>query len=260
VRAADPAPVAKPDAGGVKIGNPSFIRKLISAEKVEQIGTLQYQQLTAKEAQFGRLLPPAHPQVVRLRQIAQDLLPHTAKFNDRAKAWKWEVNVLAQNQVNAFCMPGGKIAVFMGILDRLKLTDDEVAVVMGHEIAHALREHARERMAKQLATQGGAILVGVLTGSRLATDLAQGAGNLLGLKFSRDDETEADLIGMELAARAGYDPRAGVTLWQKMSAAAKGAPPQWLSTHPSSVTRIDTIKANLKDVLPLYEAAKKNRG
>lgn len=133
-------------------------------------------------------------------------------------------------------------------------------MIMGHEIAHALREHARERMAKQLATQGGAVIVGILTGSSAASELARGAGSLLGLKFSRDDETEGDLIGMELAARAGYDPRAGVTLWQKMSAASKGAPPQWLSTHPSGPARIETIKMNLKDVMPLYEAARKAKG
>lgn len=133
-------------------------------------------------------------------------------------------------------------------------------MIMGHEIAHALREHARERAGKQMATQGGALVVGILTGSGLATDMARGAGGLLGLKFSRDDETEADLVGMEIAARAGYDPRAGVTLWQKMSQASKGAPPQWLSTHPSGPSRIQVIEKNLKDVLPLYEAARRAKG
>jgi len=130
---------------------------------------------------------------------------------------------------------------------------------MGHEIAHALREHARERMAKQTLTNVGALAVGVLVGGNVG-EIARVGGGLLGLKFSRDDEREADLIGMELAARAGYDPRAGITLWEKMSRASQGQPLEWFSTHPSSTSRIDAIKANLKDVMPIYEAAKTKRG
>jgi predicted Zn-dependent protease len=194
--------------------------------------------------------------VQRLRAIFQRLLPHAAKFNERAKAWNWQVNVFQSRTLNAFCMPGGKIAFYTGLIDTLKLSDDEVALVMGHEIAHALREHSRERLGKQMATQGGAVVIGILTGSHLALDAARGAGSLLSLKFSRDDETEADLVGMELAARAGYDPRAGIGLWTKMAQAGKGSPPQWLSTHPNSQSRIDTFKKNLPDVLPLYEKAK----
>jgi predicted Zn-dependent protease len=142
------------------------------------------------------------------------------------------------------------------------LTDDEVAMVMGHEIAHALREHARERMGKSMATNGlsrlgGALIAGFLGIDARVTDaVAQQGAQLLSLKFSREDESEADLVGMELAARAGYNPRAGVSLWQKMSAANKGAPPQWLSTHPSGNTRIRDIEANLPKVNPLYERAK----
>ena len=245
--------------GGVKLGNPSFVRKLISAEKVEQVGSQQYLQLTQKAGAQGALLGPSHPTVQRVRKIADELLPYSYKFNERAKEWKWEVNVFRSPAINAFCMPGGKIAFFTGIIDQLKLTDDEIAMVMGHEIAHALREHARERMAKQRITQFGAIAVSLLVGGN-AGEIARVGGGLLGLKFSRDDETEGDLIGMELAARAGYDPRAGVTLWEKMSAASKGAPPQWMSTHPSGKSRIEVIEKNLKDVMPLYEAAKGKRG
>jgi predicted Zn-dependent protease len=249
---------AREPEAGVKVGNPSFVRKLVSAEKVEQQGEMQYLQLTGQVRQKGALLSDNHPQVVRLRRIFQDLLPHSYKFNERAKDWKWEVNVFNARQINAFCMPGGKIAFFTGILQQLQLSDDEVAVVMGHEIAHALREHARERMAKGMLTNVGAIAVSILVGGN-AGELARVGGGLLSLKFSRSDETEADLVGMEIAARAGYDPAAGITLWEKMSAAAKGAPPQWLSTHPASTTRIDTIRKNLKDVLPLYEEARARR-
>src|SRR5262245_46089242 len=248
--------VAREPEAGVKVGNPSFLRKLVSAEKIEQTAELQYGQIRRQAYQKRALLPDEHPQVRRVRKIAQDLLPHALKFNERAKDWHWEVNIINSHGINAFCMPGGKIAFFTGILDRLQLTDDEVAMVAGHEIAHALREHARERVAKSTLTNFGALAVSVLVGGRLG-EIARVGGGLLNLKFSRSDETESDLIGMELAARAGYDPRAGVTLWEKMSRAARGGQPlQWFSTHPSSAARIDTIKNSLKDVMPLYERAK----
>jgi predicted Zn-dependent protease len=155
-------------------------------------------------------------------------------------------------------MPGGKIVFYTGIIEQLKLTDDEVAQIMGHEIAHALREHARERMGKSTATSIGAGVVSQLLGlgdlGRIVTNYGV---QLLNLTFSRSDESEADLVGLELAARAGYDPQAGVTLWQKMSASSKGAPPQWLSTHPAGNTRITDIERNLPRVMPLYERARK---
>ncbi len=251
----DHALAREPDDGGVKIGRPSLLRKLVSAEKLEHTAELQYTDLTSKAAAKHALLPESHPQVQRLRKISERLLPHAPKFNERAKDWKWQVNVINSKMINAFCMPGGKIAFFTGIIDKLELTDDEVAMVMGHEIAHALREHARARSAKSTITNVGVLAVGILVGGNYG-ELARLGGGLMNLKFSRNDETEADLVGMELAARAGYDPRAGVTLWQKMSKAAKGAPPAWFSTHPSSDTRVHTIEANLKDVLPLYERAK----
>jgi predicted Zn-dependent protease len=244
-RASDPA---------VKVGNMSIVRRLVTAESVEQMGAQQYAQLLAKANAQGALLLDTHPEVRRVRKIAQDLLPHSTPWNERAKAWQWEVNVLRSPAINAFCMPGGKIAFFTGILERLRLTDDEVAMIMGHEIAHALREHARERVAKGHLTKFGAVAVSIFLGDA-AGQLAQVGGGLYGLKFGRNDETEADLVGMEIAARAGYDPRAGISLWEKMAGATKGQPPQWLSTHPAHSTRIDTIRQNLPKVMPLYEAA-----
>jgi predicted Zn-dependent protease len=155
-------------------------------------------------------------------------------------------------------MPGGKIAFYTGILEQLKLTDDETAMIMGHEMAHALREHARERMGKTSATQIGASLLSSLLGLGSTGDtLLNMGGQLLTLKFSRANESEADLVGMELAARAGYDPRAGISLWKKMAAASKGAPPQWLSTHPASGTRIQEMETAMPQVMPLYERAAK---
>lgn len=244
---------------GVDVGENSAFSKLVPAQEVEQSATEQYASMLAEAAQAGALAGKgkSEAQLLRLRRIANKIIPHAKVWNERAAEWKWEVNLILSPQINAFCMPGGKIAFYSGILDKLKLTDDEVALVMGHEVAHALREHARERMGKSAATGIGASL---LTRALGLGDVGQTVTNygaqLLTLKFGREDESEADLVGMELAARAGYNPRAGVSLWKKMGAANKGAPPEWLSTHPSDTSRIATIEANLPQVLPLYERTK----
>ncbi len=239
-------------------GNVSVMTKMVSAEQVEAGAKQQYAQMLQQATSQRALGPVDHPQVLRLRAIADRIIPFANQCNARASQWKWEVNLLGSKQVNAFCMPGGKIAFFHGILAQLQLSDDEVAAIMGHEVAHALREHARERMAKTMATRVTASVVGAVLGAGGLGDMAANiGGQLLTLKFSRTDETEADLVGMELAARAGYDPAAGVTLWQKMMAANKGAPPQWMSTHPAGNTRIKDIQAKLARVKPLFDAAPK---
>jgi predicted Zn-dependent protease len=241
---------------GVEVGPKSTIAQLVSEEQIEQAATQQYLQLRQQAAQQQALAPEGNAQLVRLRAIAQRLIPYTWEWNPRARQWRWEVNLVGSPQINAFCMPGGKIAFYYGILQQLKLSDDEVAMVMGHEMTHALREHARERIAKTTATRGaieiGSAILGLGNGGRY---LAGMGGQLLTLRFGRDDESEADLVGLELAARAGYDPHAGVTLWQKMAAANKKAPPQWLSTHPSGPTRIRDIELALPKVEPLYAKA-----
>ena len=248
---------------GVDVGGNSAFSKLVPAESVERSATQQYAQLLQQAASQNALGPKDSAQVKRLRAIAQRIIPFAVAWNPRARDWQWEVNLIGSRQVNAFCMPGGKIAFYSGILQQLKLSDDEVAMVMGHEVAHALREHARKRMGKNAVTQGAARIGGAVAASVLGIDprltdaAARGGANLLTLEFSREDESEADLVGMELAARAGYDPRAGVSLWQKMGAANKNAPPQWLSTHPSGKSRIKEIEANLPKVLPLYERARR---
>jgi predicted Zn-dependent protease len=248
---------------GVDVGANSAFSKLVPAESVEGSAKQQYAQLLQQAASQNALAPKDSAQVKRLRAIAQRIIPFAAAWNPRARDWQWEVNLIGSRQVNAFCMPGGKIAFYSGILQQLKLSDDEVAMVMGHEVAHALREHARKRMGKNAVTQGAARIGGAVAASVLGIDprltdaAARGGANLLTLEFSREDESESDLVGMELAARAGYDPRAGVSLWQKMSAANKNAPPQWLSTHPSGKSRIREIEANLPKVLPLYERARR---
>ncbi len=244
---------------GIEVGERSRVGNLVSAERVESAAAQQYAQLLRDAASKRALAPPDHPQVQRLRRIAERLIPYATRFNPRAAQWKWEVNLIGSKQVNAFCMPGGKIAFFTGIIDTLKLTDDEVATIMGHEIAHALREHGRERAAKstiaQGVTLGASVLSQVMGYGDLGGQLASAGAKLTLLSFSRQDETEADLVGMDLAARAGFDPRAGVVLWEKMAAASKGQPPQWLSTHPSNENRIGEIRRHLGQTLPLYARA-----
>jgi Zn-dependent protease with chaperone function len=243
---------------GVEVGPPSMFTKAVSAEQIEQAAAGQYVELLRQAASQRALAPAGHPQVKRLRAIAGRIIPFTYEWNPRARSWKWEVNVIGSKQINAFCMPGGKIAFYYGILDRLKLTDDEVAMVMGHEMTHALREHSREQLGKTYATRAaieiGAAVFGLGTGGRLLADMG---GRLLTMEFSRKDESEADLVGLELAARSGYDPRAGITLWQKMAAANQRGTVELLSTHPSGPTRISDIRANLPKVEGLYARAEK---
>lgn len=242
---------------GVDVGKGSRLAQLVPASQVEQAAGQQYAQLLAQAASNRALAQPDHPQLQRIRAVAKRLIPQATAWNARAPSWKWEVNLIGSNQVNAFCMPGGKIVFFSGILDQLKLTDDEVAMVMGHEMAHALREHARERLAKgELTNVGANVLVHVFGLGPVGQAVTGIGAQLMTLKFSRSDESEADLVGMEIAARAGYDPRAAITLWKKMEQASKGSPPQWISTHPSGISRIAELQKNLPRVLPLYERAR----
>ena len=242
----------------VDVGDASALRKLVPAETLENAATQQYAQLLAQARAQRALAPPQHPQLLRLRAIAQRLIPFTARWNPRAAHWRWEVNLIGSKQINALCMPGGKIAFYTGILEQLKLSDDEVAMVMGHEMAHALREHARERIAKNQATNLGLRLGAQLLGLGDLGNLAAGlGGQLLTLQFSRSDESDADLVGLELAARAGYAPEASVSLWTKMGQATgeRQAGLAFLSTHPSGPARIRELERNAPRVRGLYEQA-----
>ncbi len=244
----------------VDVGKSSSLRKLVSAEELETAATQQYAQMIAEARDQKALAPANHPQLVRLRAIAQRIIPFTPQWNSRAQGWKWEINLIGSKQINAFCMPGGKIAFYTGILDQLQLTDDEAAMVMGHEMAHALREHARARIGKTTATGAGLSIAAQLLGLGDLGDAAARIGTqLISLKFSREDETEADLVGLELAARAGYAPSAGATLWQKMGQASGGGNgANFLSTHPSGPDRIRQLEANVPKVQGLYERARKS--
>lgn len=249
---------ALPAAAALPECKRSGFTKAVSAETVEQQSALQYRQMLAKAGNERALAPAEHPQLQRLKYIGARMVPFTRDCNPRSSGWTWEVNLIGSRQINAFCMPGGKIAFYFGILSELQLSDDEVAMIMGHEAAHALLEHAREQMGKNVVTTGTLRLGAALLGLGNLGDLgAQVGSQLLSLKFSRDDESEADALGLVLAAQAGYDPRAGVTLWQKMTGANRGAPPEMLSTHPAGPTRIKDIESKLPRALPLFQAAAK---
>ena len=246
----------------VDVGKASGIRKLIPAETLEASAKQQYQQTLGEADSKGALAPDDYPPLTRLRAIAAKLIPFTAQWNPDSRKWRWEVNLINSKQINAWCMPGGKIAFYTGILDQLKLNDDEVAMIMGHEMAHALREHSRERLAKSKATGMGLSVASQLLGLGQLGDVAANLGTqLLTLKYGRDDETEADLVGLEIAARAGFKPEASVQLWKKMLSATGGGKgqPAFLSTHPSGNNRIQELEANLPKVANLYAQAIQGR-
>jgi len=251
------AAAATPAIGQVQVGEASRMRSLVPAAELEQAATQEYSKLLAQARDQGALAPESHPQLQRLRAISSRLIAQSAKWNDRARQWRWEVNLIGNKQINAFCMPGGKIAVFTGLLNQLQLTEDETAMVVGHEMAHALREHARSRIAKSQGT-GTLLSIGAqLLGLGQLGDLAANVGTqLLTLRFSREDEIDADLVGLEIAARAGFNPDASITLWEKMGrAAGSGGGPGFLSTHPSGADRIKRLQDNVPRVRGLYQQA-----
>ena len=246
-------------AGAVGAQRSQFM--LVSSEQLEQIAAQGYAKLRAESAQKG-VLNTDESLLRRVRAIASRLEPQTAVFRKDAPGWKWEVNVISTKELNAFCMPGGKIMVYSGLVNQLRLTDDEIAIVLGHEIAHALREHSREQVSQALAAQTAIGIGGALLGLGQGTAEAVNTGYeaLVATKFSRTHETEADRVGLELAARAGYDPRAGVTVWRKMIEANQGGNgPEFLSSHPAEESRMRDIESLLPKVVPLYEATRRRR-
>jgi len=231
---------------------------LISSTQLNQLAAQSYAKLQT-DASKKQTLNTDPVLTQRVRAIAARIEPHTAVFRHDAPGWKWEVNVINSKELNAFCMPGGKIAFYSGLINGLELGDDEIAVVMGHEISHALREHSREQVSQAIAAQAaigvGAALLGL--GGASAELASTAYKSLIATKFSRVDENEADRMGLELTARSGYDPRAGVSLWQKMLKASKGGrAPEFFSTHPAEASRIREIELLLPTVMPLYEAAR----
>jgi Zn-dependent protease with chaperone function len=251
------AAASAPVLAQVNVGPSSRLRSLVPAEELETAATQEYTKLLAQAREQRALAPESHPQLQRLRSISARLIEQSRQWNDRARQWRWEVNLIGSKQINAFCMPGGKIAVFTGLLDQLQLTDDETAMVVGHEMAHALREHARSRIAKSQGTGTLLSLGAQLLGLGQLGDVAANVGTqLLTLRFSREDEIDADLVGLELAARAGFRPDASISLWEKMGRASGGnGGPAFLSTHPTGPDRIKRLRQNVPRVRGLYQQA-----
>ncbi|NJM32035.1 MAG: M48 family metallopeptidase [Limnobacter sp.] len=244
------------NAGAVGVDRPQFV--VVSAQEIESSATKAYEEIIQK-AQQENTLNTDKVMYKRVKTIANRLIPQTSVFRQDAVSWNWQVNVLKSEELNAWCMAGGKMAVYSGLITKLNLSDDEIAAVMGHEIAHALREHSRERVSQQLATSVGLdILAAGLGLGAGARDLAGMVTNVtLTLPYGRKHETEADRIGVELAARAGYNPQAAISLWSKMSSQGGGSPPELLSTHPSPENRMADLRVYASKVMPLYQQAKR---
>jgi predicted Zn-dependent protease len=230
---------------------------LVSQNEMTEGAKQAYADVLKKAEKDGQLNTDPK-RVAQLRTIADRLIPHTKIYRDDAPDWNWEVNYIDSDQLNAWCMPGGKIAFYSGIIDTLELSEDEIAAIMGHEMAHALREHGRERASQAMLGQVGLAALQILGGVKGA---ALDASNMVVqttfiLPNSRTHETEADRMGVELAARAGFDPYGAVRVWEKMLKLSKDAPPEFLSTHPAHESRIKDLKKYAKRVMPLYEKAK----
>lgn len=258
VLAAGCAAVQTTQSGAVGVERKQYMSSLVSEAALNQEAAQQYSTLLAT-ARTQKALDVDGAQTNRVKAIAQRLIAQAGVFRPDASSWKWEVHVLKSDEVNAWCMPGGKIAVYSGLINTIKPTDAELAAVIGHEIAHALREHSREQVSQQMATNVGLSVLSAVTGSKASADLG---GTLTKVMFtlpnSRTHETEADRIGVELAARAGFDPAAAITLWQKMGAASAGnSPPEFLSTHPSAQSRIADLQVIAQQMMPLYQQARK---
>ncbi len=230
---------------------------LVSEADIENMSAQSYTQML-NQAQSKGVLNTNSAQKLRLQRVANRLIPQAKVLRPEAAKWNWQVNLIKSNELNAFCAPGGKIMFYTGIIDRLKLTDDEIAAIMGHEMAHALREHGRENVSHAYAQQAGLSILASAAG------LSQGQAQLasivsqvgLSLPNNRTQETEADILGLELMARAGYNPEAAVSLWKKMIAASNSSTPELLSTHPNAANRIKNIQSLLPKVMPLYLQAK----
>ena len=251
---------ASSTSGSVTTGGQGRSQLLLVSSSTVMEQSLQYYGQQNAEARKKGLLLTSGAQWGRVNAIMQRLVPHVGIFRPDAAQWPWQLVLIKEDTVNAHVMAGGKITFYTGIIEQLKLSDDEIAAIMGHEMAHALREHTREKMSQSAAGNlvlgvGGALFGLEQTGMQLA---GLGKQLALDLPFSRGMESEADLYGLELSARAGYDPRAAVTLWQKMAQLGSGGP-QFLSTHPASGERMAALQAALPQVMPLYEAAVRAR-
>ncbi|MEM1113529.1 MAG: M48 family metallopeptidase [Pseudomonadota bacterium] len=197
----------------------------------------------------------------KVATITGRLVTEAIQMYPNSRNWEWSVAIIDDPEtVNAWCMAGGRMAVYTGLFEQLKLTDDEFAQIMGHEISHALANHTAERMSRAMATSVGVLAVAVASDRPVATAAAAGTAAKLALELpnSRTAESEADRIGTELASRAGYDPKAAVTLWQKMAKAGGSGPPEFLSTHPAPGNRQQELAALAPEMAALNPTRRKS--
>ncbi|KVP47493.1 M48 family metallopeptidase [Burkholderia ubonensis] len=259
--AAASAKAYTPTPQQVRFGNAVAFRTLIPSPLLEQLTANEYAQIVQAAAQNNRLLPANQPRVKRLRAIVAKLAPYSVKWNDRVKTWAWDVNAIRSRDIRVSCLPGGKILVYGGMLDRVRLNDDELGVLLAHGIAHALREHARSSFSDTSQTSLRAAALPPLFG--VGDPLPQPLNldeRLQTLRYDPTDETEADVIGGDIAARAGFDPRAAITLWDKLAAATRANRESgFIYTHPYDAARRQDLLNRLPDLLPLYAKATARR-
>lgn len=241
----------------VRFGNAAVYRNLIPSPMLEAQATAEFNEIVRGAAHSNRLYAESDPHVQRVRAFVDRLAPYALKWSDRVKNWKWEVAVIRSNDIRMYALPGGKIVVYGGLLDRVKLNDNEFGMLLGHEIAHAVREHVRERLGEQQAAQIESGSVPQLFGLADLGVFPLGIGSqLVEMHYGRDDETEADVIGSDIASRAGFDPRAALTLWDKLAAATRADRDQgFIYVHPYTPARRADIAKRLADMMPLYAKA-----
>ncbi|QGZ62807.1 M48 family metalloprotease [Paraburkholderia acidisoli] len=253
-----PAAAIAPNTGRVvRFGNSAVYRNLIPSPMLEAQAASEFNEIVRGAAHSNRLYADSDPRVQRVRAFVDRLAPYALKWSDRVKNWKWEVAVIRSTDIRMYCLPGGKIVVYGGLLDRVKLNDNEFGMLLGHEIAHAVREHVRERLGEQQAAQIESGSVPQLFGLADLGVFPLGIGSqLVEMHYGRADETEADVIGGDIAARAGFDPRAALTLWDKLAVATRADRDQgFIYVHPYTPARRADIAKRLADMMPLYAKA-----
>ncbi|MBP0592823.1 M48 family metallopeptidase [Paraburkholderia sp. LEh10] len=252
-----PAPATFAPSQQLRYGGYAVFRNMIPSSMLEAQSAEEFDQIARGAEHMNRLYPATDARVKRVQSIVDKLIPYSLKWNDRAKNWKWDIAVLRSADIRAYCLPGGKIVVYGGMLDKVRPNDNELGMLLGHEIAHALREHARERLGEQQAAQLGSGTIPQLFGLADLGEAPLGIGTqLLEMKYERADETEADVMGSEIASRAGFDPRAAITLWDKLATATRNNRDQgFIYVHPYNAARRADIMKRLPDMLPLYAKA-----
>jgi len=242
-------------SGAVGINRSQFM--MVSSTEVDRLSAISYNEQNQK-AKEKHILVNSGPTYDRLKTISNRLIQQTSIFRDDTRQWNWQLTLINAPILNATCAPGGKITFYTGLIEQLNLTDDEIAAIMGHEIAHALREHGRERLSQAMAQNLVTNIVAASGYGTAASAANQVAQYTLVLPNSRQNESEADAIGLELSARAGYNPQAAISVWKKMIKATEGkSSPEFLSTHPSGETRIEQLTELMPAVEPLYKVAAK---